>query len=65
MTEREQGRFAWRLPAIWAALLAVSVVVRAHGDWHGLAYYGALLLYGAFIFGSPALPDALNRQRWL
>jgi hypothetical protein len=34
------------------------------GDWHGLVYYGALLLYGAFIFGSPVLA-ALNRQRWL
>lgn len=35
------------------------------GDWHGLVYYGALLLYGAFLFGSPALLAALNRQRWL
>jgi glucans biosynthesis protein C len=35
------------------------------GDWHGLAHYGALLLYGAFLFGSPALLAALNRQRWL
>ena len=25
------------------------------GDWHGLVYYGALLLYGAFLFGSPAV----------
>ena len=35
------------------------------GDWHGLAYYGAFLIYGAFVFGSPALLAALNRQRWL
>ncbi|MPZ33175.1 MAG: acyltransferase family protein [Rhodospirillales bacterium] len=35
------------------------------GDWHGLVYYGALLLYGAFLFGSPELLAALNRQRWL
>jgi hypothetical protein len=35
------------------------------GDWHGLVYYGALLLYGAFLFGSPNVPAALNRQRWL
>jgi peptidoglycan/LPS O-acetylase OafA/YrhL len=35
------------------------------GDWHGLVYYGALLLYGAFLFGSPELLSALNRQRWL
>ncbi len=32
------------------------------GDWHGLVYYGALLLYGAFLFGSPDLLAALNRQ---
>jgi glucans biosynthesis protein C len=35
------------------------------GDWHGLVYYGALLLCGAFLFGSPDLLAALNRQRWL
>jgi hypothetical protein len=35
------------------------------GDWYGLAYYGILLVYGAFIFGSPALLAALNRQRFL
>ena len=35
------------------------------GDWHGLVYYGALLLYGAFLFGSPEVLAALNRQRWL
>ena len=35
------------------------------GDWYGLVYYGALLLYGAFLFGSPALLAALNRQRFL
>ena len=35
------------------------------GDWHGLVYYGALLLYGAFLFGSPEVISALNRQRWL
>jgi hypothetical protein len=35
------------------------------GDWHGLVYYGALLLCGAFLFGSPQLLAALNRQRWL
>lgn len=34
-------------------------------DWHGLVYYGALLLYGAFIYGAPELVQALNRQRWL
>ena len=35
------------------------------GDWYGLVYYGALLLGGAFIYGSPDLLSALNRQRWL
>jgi hypothetical protein len=35
------------------------------GDWFGLVYYGVLLLYGAFLFGSPALLAALNRQRFL
>jgi glucan biosynthesis protein C len=35
------------------------------GDWYGLVYYGALLLYGAFLFGSSDLLAALNRQRWL
>ncbi|MBI2740615.1 MAG: acyltransferase [Rhodospirillales bacterium] len=35
------------------------------GDWHGLVYYGALLLYGAFLFGSSDMLLALNRQRWM
>jgi glucan biosynthesis protein C len=35
------------------------------GDWFGLVYYGVLLLYGAFLFGSPQLLSALNRQRFL
>jgi hypothetical protein len=35
------------------------------GDWYGLVYYGALLLYGSFLFGSPELLAALNRQRFL
>ena len=35
------------------------------GDWHGLVFYGALLLYGAFLFGSSEILAALNRQRWL
>lgn len=34
------------------------------GDWYGLAYYGTFLIYGAFIFGSPAMLAALNHQRW-
>ena len=35
------------------------------GDWHGLVYYGVLLLGGAFLYRSPVLPDALERQRYL
>ena len=35
------------------------------GDWHGLVYYGVLLLYGGFIFGTPEMLAALNRQRFL
>jgi glucan biosynthesis protein C len=35
------------------------------GPWYGLGYYGVLLLYGAFLFGSPELLAALNRQRFL
>ncbi len=35
------------------------------GDWNGLVSYGALLLYGAFLFGSPDLLRALQRQRFL
>lgn len=35
------------------------------GDWYGLGYYGVLLLYGAFLFGSRDLLAALNRQRFL
>lgn len=35
------------------------------GDWYGLAYYGILLLYGAFLFGSRDLLATLNRQRFL
>ena len=35
------------------------------GPWYGLGYYGVLVLYGAFLFGSPELLAALNRQRFL
>ncbi|MDO8977344.1 acyltransferase family protein [Reyranella sp.] len=34
------------------------------GDWNGLVSYGALLLYGAFVFGSSDLLKALQRQRF-
>jgi peptidoglycan/LPS O-acetylase OafA/YrhL len=35
------------------------------GDWYGLVYYGTLLLYGSFLYGSPDLLAALNRQRFV
>jgi len=35
------------------------------GDWHGLFYNGVLLVYGGFIFGTPAMLGVVNRQRWL
>lgn len=35
------------------------------GDWYGLADAGLFLLYGALLFRSTALLQALARQRWL
>lgn len=35
------------------------------GDWYGLASAGLLLLYGALLFRSPPLLQALARQRWM
>lgn len=35
------------------------------GDWHGLFYYGTLLAYGAFLFGTHEMQSAVARQRWL
>lgn len=46
----------WLAPVSWN----VNGLV---GDWHGLVSYGALLLYGAFLFGSSDLLAALERQR--
>ena len=70
------GRVAARCGLQWLMVLplAASILWLAPrssnpnglvGDWHGLVYYGTLLLYGAFLFGSPNLLAALNRQRWL
>jgi surface polysaccharide O-acyltransferase-like enzyme len=47
----------WLVPISWN----VNGLV---GDWHGLVSYGALLLYGAFLFGSSDLLGALQRQRF-
>ena len=35
------------------------------GDWFGLVYYGVLLLYGALLFRSAPLLDALLRARFV
>jgi glucans biosynthesis protein C len=76
VTLEKAGLFASRFGLHWLMVLplAASILWLAPisyntngliGDWHGLVYYGALLLYGAFLFGSPELLAALNRQRWL
>lgn len=70
------GRVAARRGLHWAMALPLAAAILwlvpiSHntngliGDWYGLGYYGALLLYGAFLFGSPDLLMALQRQRWL
>ena len=50
--------------ALWLAPVSRNINGLV-GDWHGLVSYGALLLYGAFIFGSVDLLNALQRRRWL
>jgi peptidoglycan/LPS O-acetylase OafA/YrhL len=75
-TLERAGHLASRLALQWLMVLPLGASILwlapvsyntngLIGDWHGLVYYGALLLYGAFLFGSPALLAALNRQRWL
>ena len=61
-------QWAMALPLAAATLWLVPISHNSNGligDWYGLCYYGALLLYGAFLFGSPDLLSALQRQRWL
>ncbi len=48
----------WLVPVSWN----INGLV---GDWNGLVSYGALLVYGAFLFGSPDLLSALQRQRFV
>jgi surface polysaccharide O-acyltransferase-like enzyme len=75
-TLEKAGHFAARFGLQWLMVLPLGASLLwlapvsyntngLIGDWHGLVYYGALLLYGAFLFSSPALLAALNRQRWL
>jgi glucan biosynthesis protein C len=66
------ARFAlhWLLPLPLAASLLWLAPLSKNpnglvGDWHGLVYYGTLLLYGAFIYATPATLEVLNRQRYL
>ena len=70
----QAGRNAARFGLQWAMVLplAASTLWLAPissninglvGDWHGVVSYGALLLYGAFLFGSSDLLQALQRQR--
>ena len=68
------GRIAARYGLQWAMALPLAAstfwlapiswnINGLVGDWHGLVSYGALLLYGAFIFASSDLLRALQRQR--
>ncbi|TAJ32562.1 MAG: glucan biosynthesis protein [Reyranella sp.] len=68
------GRIAARFGLQWLMVLPLAASLLwlapiSHninglvGDWHGLVSYGVLLLYGAFIFGSTDLLNALQRQR--
>lgn len=71
----KSGRIAARFGLQWTMVLplAASTLWLAPiswninglvGDWHGLVSYGALLLYGAFIFGSSDMLASLERQRF-
>ncbi|MDI1283684.1 MAG: acyltransferase family protein [Reyranella sp.] len=70
------GRFTARVGLQWTMVLPLAASILwlapvSHntngliGDWHGLVYYGVLLLYGAFLFGSSDLLATLERQRFL
>ena len=65
-----RGGRAWlsMLPLAASILWLVPLSRNANGlvgDWHGLFQGGVLLLYGAFLFGSPPLLATVERQRWL
>ena len=49
---------------LWLAPLSRNVNGLV-GDWHGLVQGGVLLLFGAFLYGAPALLAAVERQRFL
>jgi hypothetical protein len=61
-------QWAMALPLAAATLWLAPISYNTNGligDWYGLAYYGVLLVYGAFLFASPPLLMALQRQRYL
>jgi len=65
-----RGSLHWLMPLPLAACILWLAPISSNpnglvGDWYGLAYYGILLLYGAYLFGSRDLVAALNRQRFL
>ena len=71
----EAGRIAARSGLQWTMVLPLAAstlwlvpvswnINGLVGDWHGLVSYGALLLYGAFIFGSSDVLASLERQRF-
>ena len=75
-TVERAGRTAARFGLQWLMVLPLAASILwlapiSHninglvGDWTGLVSCGALLLFGAFIFGSTDLLNALRRQRLL
>jgi hypothetical protein len=75
-TVERAGRAAARFGLQWLMVLPLAASILwlapiSHninglvGDWNGLVSYGALLLYGAFIFGSTDLLNAFQRRRRL
>ena len=67
-TARTGLQWAMVLPLAASTLWLAPVSYNVNGligDWHGLVTYGALLLYGAFLFGSSDLLAPLERQRFL
>jgi len=61
-------QWAMILPLAASILWLVPISYNTNGligDWFGLVYYGVLLLYGAFLFGSQELLAALERQRFV
>jgi glucan biosynthesis protein C len=66
-----RGGLQWLMPLplaatiLWLTPISDGSGYGLIGPWYGLSYYGVLLLYGAFLYGSPELMAALNRQRFV